>query len=161
MTRSGEDTSSSCENIASHGVQVCIGIKGMEILVRRLLFFLRYVWRQMGILRRSIEDLLPIAFGSKGLLDRYVEGCIRFVIFFGKRRNVMLLLYKHVEYDSPKDRMEQKNRNYATAFYQAKSSIIRKAVAIFKSSRWKSFMKIDYFAFALFCDRMPSCNTKM
>lgn len=73
----------------------------------------------MGILRKSIEDLLPIAFGSKRLLDRYVEDCIRFVIFFGKRRNVMLLLYKHVEYDSLKVRMEQKNRNYTAAFYQA------------------------------------------
>lgn len=161
MTRSEEDTSSSCENIASHGVQVCIEIKRMEILVRRLLFFLRYVWRQMGILRKSIGDLLPIAFGSKGLLDRYVEDCIRFVIFFEKRRSVMLLLYKHVEYDSLKVRMEQKNRNYATAFQQTKSSIIRKAVAIFKSSRWKNSMKIDYFTFALFCDRVPSRNTKM
>lgn len=161
MTRSEEDTSSSCENIASHGVQVCIEIKRMEILVRRLLFFLRYVWRQMGILRKSIGDLLPIAFGSKGLLDRYVEDCIRFVIFFEKRRSVMLLLYKHVEYDSLKVRMGQKNRNYATAFQQTKSSIIRKAVAIFKSSRWKNSMKIDYFTFALFCDRVPSRNTKM
>ena len=96
-TRSREDTTGIRARILQASlqlrgvVQVCIGINGMEILVRRSRSFLRFVRRQMGILRKSVGDLFSIAFGEKVLLDRYVGDSVRFALSSSEKQRDVLI----------------------------------------------------------------------